>query len=208
MKKLFAFFLLLLGVGMVTCGIYYKDVLNYLGISTQTQEEREFPESILCARKKKNLEAELTVNEKSQMFFTEKGLLTTIEDKVEIAPIDKSEESMQKLNRYYTSMEKVIYSFKDYNGLEEKHNREKELISYTVRINLKDFKKKKTKEEKAPTEEAPQETQDAITTDEDGNATVDFISLTKDAELKFTYKQTYKKVKEEREKEGFDCTIN
>ncbi len=207
MKRLFAFFLLLLGVGMLVSGIYYKEVLSYLGINIESKEEREFPESILCVRKKKNLEAELSVEETSRMFFTEKGLLTKIEDTSKINPIDNSEESMQKLNRYYASMEKVINNFKSYNGLTEHHSLESNSINYNIKIDLKKFKKKKAVD-KISQQKVEEQTTDTITTDEDGNATVDFISVTKNAELKFTYKETYQSVKELREKEGFNCTTN
>ena len=100
-----------------------------------------------------------------------------------------------------------INNFKSYNGLTEHHSLESNSINYNIKIDLKKFKKKKAVD-KISQQKVEEQTTDTITTDEDGNATVDFISVTKNAELKFTYKETYQSVKELREKEGFNCTTN
>ena len=208
MKKVLAFFLLLLGVGMVACGFYYDEVLEMLGVST-TKEERKFPEFITCTKEEKNFEAELIANEKSIMYFNTRGLLTNIDDEAVLSPIDNSVESREKLSRYYTKMDDLLNSFYKFKGFEEKHSNEENKIQYSMKFNLKTYSNKEDKKEDENTQtentEAPEAAEPAVTTDEEGNAVIDFTSMDKEGNTKFSYGDKYKEVKEQREKEGFTC---
>ena len=206
MKKILAIFLLLLGVGMVVCGVYYDEVSTMLGINT-TKEERKFPEYITCTKKEKYFEAELTADEESIMYFNTRGKLTSIDDKVVLSPIDNSVESRDKLSRYYTKMDDLLNSFYKFKGFEEKHSNEENKIQYSMKFNLKTYSNKDSEKEKEEENNAAasQEEVPAVTTDEDGNAVIDFTSMDKEGNTKFSYGDKYKEVKEAREKEGFTC---
>ncbi len=201
MKKFLVFFLLLLGVGLIFSGVFYNEIMSYLGLKEEPKKEKKKnPEVITCIKKDDNKEAELTESETSKMYFDSKGLIR-IEDDVTISPIDNSQESLEKINRYYAKVSKFFEETNNKKGaINVKFDFKTNLIKYNMNIKIKDLAKMSIKDKEKSTEE------DVIKVDEDGNALLSFPSIDTNYKSNFSYHMSYEKVLSMKKKDKYTCS--
>ncbi len=198
MKKLLAFFLLIIGVGMVCCGVFYDKIIELTGGII----EEKTPSTLTCIRTETSKENGFSTSETSKMYFDKKGL-TKIEDRVVISPVDNSEESINKLSLYYKDMEEYITEkAASTEGLKSKFEFATNRIKYNMNFDMKNIKTNSGKKEESLIADIEEE----VTKEVEDKKEFEFTSVDKDYKVKYNYHDSYKDVRADREKNNYTCS--
>lgn len=197
MKRLLAFLLLIIGVGMICCGVFYDKIIDL----TVNKVIKKTPSSLTCIRTETSKEEGFSTSETSKMYFDKKGL-TEIEDSVVISPVDNSEDSINKLNLYYNDMGDYINNeAKNTEGLKSKFEFATNRIKYTMKFDMKNISTKSTKKESLV-----EEVQEKVEEEKENKKKIEFTSVDEDYNIKFSYHESYDKVRTDREKNNYTCS--